>query len=108
MNAITRTEPRRRGGRVLGLIAALALAVGAVGASPAFAADHHWHGARGHAHHGYYGGGYYGAPPVVYGGYSPDYYYGPDYYAAPPVVYGAPGVGIGLNLPGLSIGVGVP
>jgi hypothetical protein len=43
--------------------------------------DHHdrrdWHG------------GYYRAPPVVYG--SP-------YYAPPPVVYGAPGFGINLNI----------
>lgn len=113
MNAIIRTEPRRFGGRVLGptlgLVAAAALAIGIAGAAPAFAADHHWHGARGHAYHGHYrGGGYYGAPPVVYGGYSPGYYYGPDYYAPPPVVYGAPGLGVGVNLPGLSIGVGVP
>ena len=42
---------------------------------------HDWGGHRG------YGGGYYGAPPVVYG--SP--------YYAPPVVYG-PGFGINLNI----------
>jgi len=43
--------------------------------------------------HGNWGGGYYPPPPVIYG--SP-------YYAPPPVVY-APGIGI--NLPGISIGI---
>jgi hypothetical protein len=111
MNAITRTEPRRFGARVLGLVAAATLALGAIGVVPAVAADRHGHPGHARAYHGHYHGGggyYYGAPPVVYGGYSPGYYYGPDYYAPPPVVYGAPGVGIGVNLPGLSIGVGVP
>ena len=41
---------------------------------------------------GYYGG-YYGAPPVVYG--SP-------YYYPPPVIYGP---GVGINLPGVAIGI---
>jgi hypothetical protein len=40
-----------------------------------------------HARPGW-GGGYYHAPPVVYG--SP-------YYAAPPVVYG-PGIGLNINI----------
>ncbi len=56
-------------------------------------------------HHNYYhnwNGGYYHAPPVVYG--SPYYgggYYGSPYYA-PPVVYGP---GIGINLGGIGIGI---
>jgi len=48
-----------------------------------------------HPHHDYrYGwsGGYYGAPPVVYGN---PYSYG----------YYPPGPGIGINLPGVSIGI---
>jgi hypothetical protein len=43
--------------------------------------------------HRTWGGGTYAAPPVVYG--SP-------YYAPPPVVYGP---GIGIALPGVSIGI---
>jgi hypothetical protein len=47
-----------------------------------------------HGHHGWgWGGGYYRAPPVVYG--SP-------YYAPPPVVYGP---SVGVYLPGVSIGI---
>jgi hypothetical protein len=52
---------------------------------------------RGH----YYNGGYYRAPPVVYGspyGYG---YYGTPYYP-PPVVYGP---GIGISLPFIGIGI---
>jgi hypothetical protein len=71
----------------LGLTAILALAVIAL---PALADDHHGHdGDR----HGHWGGGYYVAPPIVYG--SP-------YYYPPPVVYGP---GIGIALPGVSIGI---
>jgi hypothetical protein len=50
-------------------------------------ADEH-HGGRDGDWHGYYR-----APPVVYG--SP-------YYYPPPVVYGP---GIGINLPGIAIGI---
>ena len=54
--------------------------------------------------HGW-GGGYYGGPAVVYGpsyGYGYGYgYYGAPYYA-PPVVYGP---GVGVSLPGVSIGI---
>ena len=41
----------------------------------------------------WHGGGYYPAPPVVYGN--------PGYYP-PPVVYGP---AVGINLPGISIGI---
>ena len=94
MNAIIRTgQPRRRiVARVLGLVAVAALAIGTISAaSPAFAQHRHWHGRRACSRPRHVGGGYYGSPPVVYGGYAPGYYYGPDYYAPPPVVYGAPG-----------------
>jgi hypothetical protein len=49
--------------------------------------DHRDHGRSG------WGGGYYRAPPVVYG--SP-------YYAPPPVVYGPT---IGVYIPGINIGI---
>jgi len=47
-------------------------------------------------------GGYYGAPPVVYG----NPYVEPGYYYPPPVVYG-PAAGLSLNLPGVSLGLGI-
>ncbi|HEY5209278.1 MAG TPA: hypothetical protein VIJ42_07525 [Stellaceae bacterium] len=133
---LIRSKPRLSrlwSARAIGLVAAAALAAGAFAVTPAMAADHHGRGGGGHARgggghafhgggHGYRGGGhayrggggghwrgggggYYAAPPVVYGGYSPNYYYGPDYYAPPPVAYGP---GIGVNLPGVSIGIGIP
>jgi hypothetical protein len=54
-------------------------------------------------HRGYNGwnGGYYHAPPVVYGSGYYGGYYGSPYYA-PPVVYGP---GIGISLPGINIGI---
>jgi hypothetical protein len=74
---------------VTGLALGALVALGAF-ATLAYADDHRgWHGGD---RHGYYGG-YYGAPPVVYG--SP-------YYYPPPVVYGP---GIGINLPGVAIGI---
>jgi hypothetical protein len=79
-----------------GLAFSALLVLGAVAPTPAFADDHHdRHDDRrgGDRRGGYgYGGGYY-APPVVYGG---------PYYAPPPVVYGP---GIGIALPGVSIGI---
>jgi len=62
--------------------------------------DHHWNNNNyNNNNRGYgWGGGYYAPPPVVYG--TP--YYAPQYYGPPPVVY-APGIGV--NLPGISIGV---
>jgi hypothetical protein len=47
------------------------------------------------------GGGYYSAPPVVYGSPYDGSYYGSP-YDPPPVVYG-PGIGIGLPGVGISI-----
>jgi len=57
--------------------------------------DEHRGGDRHFDHRDYRGGGggYYAPPPVVYGG--------PAYYP-PPVVYGPT---IGINLPGVSIGI---
>ena len=76
-------------------------ALAAVLALGSFAGSAHaeWRGDhRGHN----WGGGYYRAPPVVYGSaYGPSYYGAPGYYA-PPVVYGP---GIGVSLPGVNIGI---
>jgi hypothetical protein len=66
-------------------------------AAPANARDHENYGNRG----GYYNGGYYNAPPVVYGSPYGSSYYGSPYYA-PPVVYG-PGVGVSLPFVNLNI-----
>ena len=62
--------------------------------------------ANARAYYHYYNGGYYRAPPIVYGSpyrggyYGSRYYNGSPYYYAPPLSYGP---GIGINLPGLNI-----
>jgi hypothetical protein len=62
------------------------------------------------AHNHYYNGGYYRAPPVVYGSryrngyYGSPYYGGSPYYYAPPLVYG-PHIGISLPFIGLGINI---
>jgi hypothetical protein len=53
-------------------------------------------------YHHNWNGGYYSAPPVVYGSPYGSGYYGSPYYAPPPVIYGP---GIGINLPGVNIGI---
>jgi hypothetical protein len=89
------------------------VAISAILALSAFAvpANAQWNG-NGYYRNGYYGngnGGYYGAPPVVYGSpyggayYGSPYYGGSPYYYAPPVVYGP---GIGINLPFIG-GIGI-
>ena len=90
----------------MGVILTATLALGTFSGS-ASADEHrekHWD--RGH-HHGW-NGGYYRAPPVVYGSryggayYGSPYYGGSPYYYAPPVVYG-PGIGISLPFVGINI-----
>jgi hypothetical protein len=54
-----------------------------------------------HQNH-YYNGGYYRAPPMVYGSPYGNGYYGNPYYYPPPVVYGP---SIGINLGGIGIGI---
>jgi len=86
--ALTNSSLRRRFPAALGaaviLTATLALGAFSGSASAGDRRDDH----RGYDHRGGgWGGGYYRAPPVVYG--SP--------YYAPPVVYG-PGFGINLNI----------
>src|ERR1700761_8419077 len=82
------------------LLVGVMVGIGA-GFSCSAATAREWHGdRRGHDyHHSYHGphrefrghrgwaGGYYAAPPVVYGYPYDDPYYYPDYYP-PPVVYG--------------------
>jgi len=87
------TKPRRRFSAKLaaGLALSAMLSIGTF-AVPAYAAgdgDHH------EGRHNW-NGGYYEAPPVVYGSpYGPSYY-GEPYYP-PPVVYG-PGVGFSIQI----------
>jgi hypothetical protein len=60
------------------------------------------------AYYHYYNGGYYRAPPVVYGApyggayYGSPYYNGSPYYYPPPVLYGP---SIGISLPFIGIGI---
>jgi hypothetical protein len=76
-------------GSVVALSAALAFAV----AAPAQARWHDAHGWHGGGHwRGGWGGGWYSAPPVVYGG-----PYGGYGYYPPPVDYG-PGIGFSFNI----------
>jgi hypothetical protein len=91
------TSKHRPSARLAGGIAISALLVLGAFATPANADwdnDHH----RGYHN---WNGGYYNAPPVVYGSPYNNGYYGSPYYA-PPVVYGP---GIGINLPGVNIGI---
>ncbi len=101
MTCITDTTPKRR----LSVKFAAGITVAAVLAFGTFAvpvpANAEWYGYhREHRHN--WNGGYYRAPPVVYGSPYGNSYYGSPYYYPPPVVYG-PSIGIGL--PGLSIGI---
>jgi hypothetical protein len=94
------TTSKRRLSRklVAGVVVSAVLALGAY-AAPANA-DWHGHHSRGESRS--WNGGYYRAPPVVYGSpYGGSYYgYSPSYYPEP--VYGP---GFGISLPGLNIGI---
>jgi hypothetical protein len=91
--------PKRRLAATLGAGFAISamLALGTF-ATPASA---EWNGYnRGYYHN--WNGGYYRAPPVVYGSsYDGGYYGAPSYYG-PPVVYGP---SVGINLGGVGIGI---
>jgi hypothetical protein len=92
------TSKRRPSARLAAGIAISALLALGAFAAPARADwdDNH----RGERHHNW-NGGYYHAPPVVYGSpYGSGYYGSPYYY--PPVVYGP---NVGISLPGVSIGI---
>jgi len=92
MSCTTQWKTRRSAKLAAGLAISVGLVVGMI-AGPAHA---RWAGRndqRGYAHG--WNGGYYRAPPVVYGG-----PYGGYGYYPPPVVYGP---GIGISLPGVFI-----
>jgi hypothetical protein len=99
MTCITTTTSKRR----LSAKLAAGVVVSAILALGTFAAPAHadWDGYQRRGSHNW-NGGYYRAPPVVYGSYYGSSYYGyaPAYY--PPVVYGP---SVGINLPGFSIGI---
>ncbi len=86
------TTAKRLSARLAAGIAISAILALGTFATPAIARDYH---------HNYYNGGYYRAPPVVYGSPYRNGYYGSPYYA-PPVVYGP---GVGISLPGIAIGI---
>jgi len=92
----TRSKRRPSAMATTGIVLSALFAFGSLAVSAS--ADNDWRG-RGHGR-GYnnnWNGGYYRAPPVVYGSpYGPSYY-GTPYYA-PPVVYGpAPGFNINIR-----------
>ncbi len=91
------TSKRRLSARLGGGIAISALLALGAFATPA-SAD--WDGNH-HGYHNNWNGGYYNAPPVVYGSPYGNGYYGSPYYA-PPVIYGP---GVGISLPGINIGI---
>ena len=79
----TKSERTRRTGIAAGVAFCAILAFGAVAGS-AYAEEHR--GGHGGYHHNW-NGGYYRAPPVIYGA--------PGYYP-PPVIWG-PGIGLNFN-----------
>jgi hypothetical protein len=99
MTRIINATPKRRLSAIVttGIVLSAIFAFGALAVS-ASADDDDWRG-RGRGHRGYYNnwnGGYYRAPPVVYGSPYGQSYYGRPYYA-PPVVYG-PSPGFNINI----------
>ncbi len=82
------------------LAAALAICAGISLGAFATPANADWNGGHRGYHHNW-NGGYYRAPPVVYGSSYGSSYYGTP-YSYPPVVYGP---GIGISLPGIGIGI---
>jgi hypothetical protein len=105
MTRIIDTQSSRRPSAKLaaGFAIAAMLALGTV-ATPAHAEWNGYHRDWNGYHRDYghnWTGGYYRAPPVVYGSQYRSSYYGRPYYY-PPLVYGP---GIGISLPGINIGI---
>ena len=98
---INTTSKRRLSASLAGGIAISAVLALGTFAAPANA---QWYDNSGYDRHQHYNwnGGYYNAPPVVYGSTYGSSYYGYSPYYAPPVVYGP---GIGISLPGINIGI---
>jgi hypothetical protein len=88
----TKSKRRRSAKLAAGFVISAMLALGTfpVPANAEWDGDHR-------EHHHNWNGGYYRAPPVVYGSRYHSSYYGSPYYY-PPVVYGP---GFGINLPGI-------
>ena len=97
-NIDTTSKRRRSVTLAAGLAISALLAVGTF-AAPANA---DWDGDGNRGHHHNWNGGYYNAPPVVYGSPYGSSYYGYSPYYAPPVIYGP---GVGISLPGVNIGI---
>jgi hypothetical protein len=94
MTCVTDIKSKRRLTETLTAAFAIA-ALLVVGAGVGTArADDRYHHDRHWEHHDPHWGGYYRAPPVVYGA--------PGYYAPPPVVY-SPGISVGL--PGINLNI---
>lgn len=89
----TQSKLRRSARGAAGFVLAAIFALGTF-AGPANAQER-WRGHQGYEHS--WDGGYYRAPPVVYGSpYGQSYYGAPAYYP-PPIVYG-PGVGFNIQI----------
>jgi hypothetical protein len=97
MTWIDTTSKLRRSAKLAAGLAISAILVLVTFAGSAEARDDRYYGYR-----HYYNGGYYRAPPVVYGSPYGNNYYGSPYYYPPPVIYGP---GIGINLPGIGINI---
>ena len=95
---IDTTSKRRLSAKLAGGLAISALLALGTFATAASAEDRGEH--RGDHYHNW-NGGYYNAPPVVYGSPYGNGYYGAPYYS-PPVVYGP---SVGISLPGVNIGI---
>jgi hypothetical protein len=98
-NIDTTSKRRRSVTLAAGLAISALLAVGTFAAPANAERDGDRDGNREHHHN--WNGGYYNAPPVVYGSRYGSSYYGSSYYA-PPVIYGP---GVGISLPGVNIGI---
>jgi len=98
MTCIDTTSKRRLSAKLAaGLAISVFLVLGAgIGTAGAEDRDHRsgWGRQDNHRENGHWTGGYYRAPPVVYGG---------AYYAPPPAVYY--GSGIGVTLPGINVNI---
>lgn len=99
MTEIIDTTSKRRLSAIVttGIVLSAMFAFGALAVS-ASADNDDWRGRRNdRGYHNNWNGGYYRAPPVVYGSPYGRSYYGTPYYA-PPVVYGpAPGFSINIR-----------
>jgi hypothetical protein len=90
-----RLSPKLTAGIAISALLALGNFVGSASAEQAERERNRGHTDRDYHHN--WNGGYYRAPPVVYGSpYGSSYYGSPDYYP-PPVIYG-PGIGINIRI----------